>query len=87
MNPSNLAVWMYENQGAQRFGSDNRLFVILLDTNDSERSWELKRDFDFVFQRIDNFFAEEKVSKKDEIVFSFGRRTYTAVTKIIIITK
>ncbi|PKP60172.1 hypothetical protein CVT91_05510 [Candidatus Atribacteria bacterium HGW-Atribacteria-1] len=86
-NPSNLAVWMYENQGAQRFGSDNRLFVVLLDKDNPERSWELKRDFTLVFQKIDNFFDRELVSKKDEIIFTFGRKTYTAVTKVLIITK
>lgn len=86
-NPSNLAVWMYENQGAQRFGADNRLFVVLLDKDNPERSWELKRDFSLVFRRIDNFFNREVVSKRDEIVFTFGRKTYTAVTKVLIITK
>jgi len=86
-NPSKLAVWMYENQGAQRFGADNRLFIVLLDKNNPERSWELKRDFDLVFQKIDDFLDRERVSKEDEIVFTFGRKTYTAVAKILIITK
>lgn len=63
-NPYKLVVWLYQNQGAQRFGADNRLFVVLLDKNDVERSWELKRDFDLVFQKIDNFFTKEIVSKK-----------------------
>lgn len=78
---------MYENQGAQRFGADNRLFVVLLDENNPERSWELKRDFNLVFQKVDNFFDKEVVSKKDGIVFTFGRKTFTAVTKVLIITK
>ncbi|HOL82663.1 MAG TPA: hypothetical protein PLK48_01490 [Caldisericia bacterium] len=82
-----MAVWLYENQGAQRFGADNRLFVVLLDKKDIERSWELKRDFDLVFQKIDDFFNKETISKKDEIVFKFGRKTYTAITKVLIITK
>ena len=86
-NPLGLAIWMYENQGAQRFGADNRLFVILLDKDSPERSWELKRDFALVFQKIDNFFDKETVSKKDEVVFTFSRKTYTAVTKVLIITK
>lgn len=86
-NPKELAIWMYENQGAQRFGADNRLFVVLLDKDNPERSWELKRDFALVFQKIDNFFDKETVSKNDEIVFTFGKRTYTAVTKALIITK
>jgi len=86
-NPSNLAIWMYENQGAQRFGADNRLFVILLDEDSPEKSWELKRDFPLVFQKIDDFFDRQSVSKKDEIAFTFRRKTYTAVTKVLIITK
>lgn len=85
-NPKDLAVWMYENQGAQRFGSDNRFFVVLLDKNNPERSWELKRDFSLVFQKIDNFFNQEKVLKTDEVIFVFNKNTYTAVSKVLIIT-
>lgn len=35
-NPKKLAIWMNENQGAQRFGADNRLFVVLLDKENPE---------------------------------------------------
>ena len=86
-NPSTLATWMYEHQGAQRFGADNRLFVVLLDKDNPEKSWELKRNFNLVFQKIDEFFDNEMVSKNDEIVFTFERKTYTTVTKILLITK
>jgi len=85
-NPKNLAIWMYENQGAQRFGSDNRLFAILLDTKNPEESWKLKRNFDLVFSRIDEFFSKEKVSSIDEVVFSFNKKTYTAVSKVLLIS-
>jgi len=74
-------------KGLKGFGADNRLFVVLLDKDTPERSWELKRDFNLVFQKIDNFFDREKVSKEDEIVFTFGRKTYTTVTKVFIVTK
>jgi len=86
-NPKDLGVWMYENQGAQRFGSDNRLFVVLLDTKNLEESWKLKRNFDLVFSKIDEFFDKEKVSTSDEVVFSFAKRTYTAVSKVLIISE
>jgi len=86
-NPKQLAIWMYENQGAQRFGFDNRLFIILADRNNLEESWKLKRDFNFVFNKIDEFFNKAKVSTEDEIVFTFKKRTYTTITKILIITK
>lgn len=86
-NPSGLAIWMYENQGADRFGDDNRLFIVFLDKNTPERSWKLKRDFAFSFPKIDNFFDMEVVTKEDEIVFSFGKKTYTATTKVLMIIK
>jgi hypothetical protein len=85
-NPKDLAVWMYENQGAQRFGADNRLFAILLDVSNPEESWKLKRNFDLVFSKIDEFFNKEKVSSADEVVFSFAKKTYTAVSKVLLIS-
>ncbi len=85
-NPKNLAIWMYENQGAQRFGADNRLFVVLLDAKNPQNSWKLKRNFDLVFSKIDDFFDKEKVTTTDEVVFSFARKTYTAVSKILLIS-
>lgn len=85
-NPKNLAIWMYENQGAQRFGADNRLFVILLDTKSPEESWKLKRNFGLVYSKIDEFFNKEKVSTNDEVVFSFAKKTYTAVSKVLVIS-
>jgi hypothetical protein len=85
-NPSNLAVWMYENQGGQRFGADNRLFIVLLDKKNPERSWELKRNFSLIFHKIDNFFNNEEVTRSDEISFTYKRRIYTTVAKVLIIT-
>jgi len=85
-NPKNLAKWMYENQGAQRFGADNRLFVVLLDKNNPQESWKLKRNFDVVFSKIDEFFDKVQVSTKDEIIFTYGKRTYTAIAKVLLIT-
>lgn len=78
---------MYDHQGSQRFGADNRLFVIVLDNDDPDKSWELKRDFDLINKRIDDFFNNERISKDDEIVFTYSKRTYTAVSKVLLITK
>ena len=86
-NPKDLIIWLYENQGAQRFGADNRLFIILAAKNNLEESWKLKREFDFVFGEIDKFFDNASVSTKDEIVFSFKKKTYTTISKNLIITK
>lgn len=86
-NPTELAIWMYENQGEQRFGDDNRLFVVLFDTRNPEDSWKLKRDFDLVFNKIDAFFDKERITGKDEIAFTYKGKSYTAVTKVLLITK
>lgn len=86
-NPKSLIIWLYENQGAQRFGADNRLFIVLVSKNNLEESWKLKRDFDFVFSEIDNFLNKTSVTKEDEIVFNFKKKTYTTHSKILIITK
>ncbi|MEO0196807.1 MAG: hypothetical protein ABIL78_02720 [candidate division WOR-3 bacterium] len=86
-NPYDLIIWLYENQGAQRFGADNRLFIVLLDKNNPEKSWELKRDFDFVFQKIYEFFNKETISEKDEIIFTFKKKTYSTIAKILLIVK
>lgn len=85
--PYQLAKWLYENQGIQRFGADNRFYVILLDKDNPDKSWELKRDFELVFSNIDKFLDREKISSQDEIIFSYQGKTYTAVTKILLITK
>lgn len=82
-----LAVWLYENQGAQRFGAGNRLFVIVHDTKKPEDSWKIKRDINFIKQNIDRFFEQETISEEDEIVFNFQRTSYTAITKILFIVK
>jgi hypothetical protein len=86
-NPKDLIIWLYENQGAQRFGADNRLFIVLASKNNINESWKLKRDFDFVFKEINKFFNSASVSTRDEIVFSFKKKTYTTISKILIITK
>jgi len=86
-DPKSLAVWMYENQGAQRFGDDNRLFIVLIDTKNPSESWKLKREVEFVNKKIDHFFDASNVTADDEIIFSFQNRTYTAIAKVLLITK
>lgn len=87
VNPTGLIVWLYENQGAQRFGADNRLFVILYDSQNPEESWKLKRDFELIENKIDTYFNTERVSNADEVVFFYQRKTYTAISKALFITK
>ena len=86
-NPLDLAVWMYENQGAERFGADNRIFIILLDKENPAKSWELKRNFELIFSEIDAFFSKDNISAQDEIAFTYHKKSYTTIAKVLMITK
>jgi len=86
-NPIDLAIWMYEHQGEQRFASTNRLFVICLDKANLEESWKLKRNFSLVFSKLYEFFDSERVTTSDELAFTFKKKTYTTVSKVLLITK
>lgn len=86
-DPKNLIIWLYENQGEQRFSAENKLFVVLAGKSKLEDSWKLKRDFDYIYNRIDTFFSSANVSLKDEILFTFRHKTYTTISKILLIVK
>jgi hypothetical protein len=45
-NKEDLMKWLYENQGEMRFGAENRLFLILVDSSDMTQSWKMKRAFE-----------------------------------------
>lgn len=83
-----LARLMYENQGAMRFGSENRLYLILIDKNDMQNSWEMKRDFPLLESKIktylDNFNAGDLPNMKIDFTYSGSRyRTHADVLFVI----
>lgn len=57
-HPHHLARWLYEHQSRQgRYHTGNRLFFILHDRSHPELSWQLRRDFVALEQRIGEFLA------------------------------
>ena len=86
-DPMSLARWLYEEQGEQRFGAHNRLYVLLIDSSDVDRSWRLKRETDIVYPQIDAFLDAATVDESDELTFSHGAYSYTPTCKILLITK
>ena len=85
--PTRLARWLYENQGAQRFGDDNRLYIVLIDTADRAQSWKLKRAVDLVYPQIDAFLDAATVGESDILPFVYGGQSYTPRCKILLVTK
>ncbi len=86
-NPQNLARWLYEKQGPQRFGAENRLYVVVADTTDITQSWKIKRDISLLSQRIGSFLNSTTVNENDYISFVYGGRSYVSTCKILLITK
>lgn len=90
-NPKLLATWLYENQGEMRFGSENRLFLVLVDTDDFTNSWKLKRNIDLlkptILSYLDNFKTKKTEDLKITFEFKGKTKTFTALTDIIFVVK
>jgi hypothetical protein len=90
-NPKILATWLYENQGEMRFGSENRLFLVLVDTEDFNNSWKLKRNLDLLKPTILKYLDNFKDKKIESLKVTFGYKgkpqTFTALADIIFIVK
>ncbi len=90
-NPKILAKWLYENQGEMRFGSENRLFLVLVDTDDFNSSWKLKRNLELlkptILNYLDNFKAKKIADLRVEFYYKGKPQTFTALTDIIFVVK
>ena len=90
-NPKILAKWLYENQGEMRFSSENRLFLVLVDSNDFANSWKLKRNFELLEPSIKQYLDNFHQKKIDDLKLSFSFKekisSFNVLTDIIFITK
>lgn len=90
-NPKILAKWLYENQGEMRFGSENRLFLVLVDTDDFNNSWKLKRNLDLLKPTIMSYLNNFGTKKIDDLKVSFNFKSkpepFTALADILFVVK
>lgn len=90
-DPKLLAKWLYENQGEMRFGSENRLFIVLIDTDDFTASWKLKRNLDILKPAINSYLDgfENKSLDNMKIDFTYQGKSkkYMAYTDVIFVIK
>jgi hypothetical protein len=90
-NPKILIKWLYENQGEMRFSSENRLFLILVDTDDFNSSWKLKRNLDLlkptILSYLDNFKRRDIMDKKIEFEYKGKAQPFSALADIIYVIK
>jgi hypothetical protein len=90
-NPQVLAKWLYENQGEMRFGSENRLFLVLVDTDDFNNSWKLKRNINLLKPSIENYLDNFNVKNTDNLQVSFEFKGkphgFSALADVIFVVK
>lgn len=88
-NPYTLMKWLYENQGEMRFGSENRLFLVLIDKSDFNKSWKLKRNIEILKPSIQDYL--DKFGSKNienlKVTFNYKEKEYHALADIIFIIK
>lgn len=85
-NPNELLIWLYEEQGERRFDASNRLFLILVNLNDLEDSWKLKRNKDILKDKINRFLDKGIPKQEDlELEFSWKGEQYVTYSTVIFI--
>ena len=86
-NPMELMKWLYEKQGDMRFGAENRLFIILVDTTNMDDSWKMKRAFSLIEPKVTDYLDNFNEASLKEVNFSFGKTQYKSLADIIFILK
>lgn len=90
-NPTILIQNLYEQQGELRFDASNRLFWVLVDTQDFDNSWKLKRNLDLlnpsIQQYLDEFSKKNIADLKINFTYKSKNQSYTALSDIIFIIK
>jgi hypothetical protein len=86
-NPQALKVWLYENQGIRRFDASNRFFLILVDAEDFDESWKLKRNKDLL---VNSIYSHLDVMSPDtmenlRLVFQWENENYETYADILFV--
>jgi hypothetical protein len=90
-NSKLLSKWLYENQGEMRFGSENRLFLVLIDTEDFSNSWKLKRNTGLLTPVINDFldnFIKKNINDL-KIVFDYSGKPgpFNSLADVVFVIK
>ncbi len=86
-NVVELMTWVYANQGEMRFGAENRLFVILVDSANINEYWKLKRAFSLIEPEVNNYLDNFNEDSLKEINFTFKGVQYKSLADVIFIVK
>lgn len=84
-----LIKWLYENQGDMRFGAENRIFLVLIDMENPDESWKLKRNVDLIAPKVNNWISKFNRNTINSFIthFTFGAKKYTTFADAIFVVK
>jgi len=94
-DPKLLAKNLYEKQSDFRFGAENRIFLILIDTKNFDDSWKLKRNIDLLKPGIHKYLNSFKKKSVKDLKLKFHKegnatkhpKEYEVLTDVIVIEK
>ena len=87
LNPISLIQWYYENQGERRFDASNRLFLILVDSNNYFNSWQLKRAKDLIQTEVHSSLDKMANKGGKKVSFKWNGKNYTVTSDVIFVVK
>jgi len=84
-----LIRWLYENQGDMRFGSENRIFLVLVDKQNPNDAWKLKRNIDLIKPAISEWVQNFDRANVESLLMSFvyNQQNYQTYADIIFACK
>ena len=85
--PESLMQWLYENQSSRLFGAENRLFVVLVDSNDMTQSWKMKRAFSLIEPKVNDYLDSFNSNSLKKVDFTFHEKSYKSLADIIFVVK
>ena len=86
-NKNDLITWLYANQGEMRFGAENRLFVVLVDSSDLSQSWKMKRAFEQIEPAVNSYLDKFTNDSLNKIDFNFKGKEYSSLADVIFVVK
>ena len=86
-NKNDLMIWLYANQGEMRFGAENRLFLVLVDSSDLSQSWKMKRAFEQIEPAVNSYLDNFTNNSLSKIDFSFKGKEYSSLADVIFVVK
>lgn len=86
-NPLELMKWLYENQGEMRFGAENRLYLILANTESPDQSWKMKRAFSLIEPKVAEYIEHFTPDSLKKIDFKYSGKSYSSLADVLFVIK